>query len=292
MQTSAENLLLKLYQRKKLAPFYIIRGPISSTHCPLLEWAQEFSAQLLEQHKSISLEQAREQIQLGHQDLLFITKEADEKNMGEDQKAYKVDDPHMRDYFKAVQYPPMDLQQKFIFIDKGQLIGDYFANKWLKTLEEPAQNVTTIFLVETQGPLLNTIESRAITLRIQRGDPGQFYHCPLEHEDFTAFLARCAKEWDIPKGARKKIDDFCQNSNQYHLLLDALRESPALRTPIYTVMNDYMLAPNHTIHAQQHWLEEIQWFHKADVFNNSTSERFFGLLRCVIESTAHKVLID
>ncbi len=294
MDKSAENLLLKLYREKKLAPFYIIRGPISSTYCPLLEWSQKFSALLLSEHLNIPKEQSSEMVEMGHRDLLFITKDNESENdsdsaLIEDQKAYKVDDPHMREYFKAVQYGPMDLHQKFIFIDKGQLISEYFANKWLKTLEEPAAGVTTLFLVENQAPLLKTIESRAITLRVQNEDARNFYHCPETHEDFPNFLERSAKDWDLPKSAMDKIQLFCQKPTQYHHLLDALKEAAQLKTLLYRVMNDYMLAPNHSLYAQQHWLDEMRWFQKAQTFNNSASERFFGLMMCVMESTAHKV---
>ncbi len=292
MDKSAENLLLKLYQKKRLAPFYIIRGPISSTICPLLEWSQHFAQELLSQHKGISSTQAQELIHMGHRDLLFITKDnsdSEDKAADQDQKAYKIDDPHMREYFKAVQYGPIELDQKFIFIDKGQLISDYFANKWLKTLEEPAPHVTTLFLVETQSPLLNTIESRAITLRVQQKDAKNFYHCPKEHEDFPDFLQSRAKDWDLPKGAQDKLNKFCQHPTQYHHLLDAIRETASLKSLLYQVMNDYMLAPNHSLFAQQHWLNEIQWFQQADRFNNSPAERFYGLMTCVMESTAHKV---
>lgn len=289
MDKNADSLLINLYQKKRLAPFYIIRGPISSTYCPLLEWSKQFAADLLSKHMPISKDQAAEMVKLGHRDLLFITKEEPENTAQQDTKAYKVDDPHMREYFKAVQYGPMELNQKFIFIDKGQLISEYFANKWLKTLEEPAANVTTLFLVETQSPLLNTIESRAITLRVQKGDPKAFYHCPDKHEDFPDFLQRNAQNWELNKSSREKVDLFCKNPTQYHQLLDALKESPQLKTQLYQVMNDYMLAPNHSLFAQQHWLEEVKWFQEAETFNNSPSERFFGLMMCVMQSTAHKV---
>tara|TARA_Y100000780_G_C13696001_1_gene422540 strand:- start:38494 stop:39405 length:912 start_codon:yes stop_codon:yes gene_type:complete len=300
--TSAENLLLRLYKNQRLAPFYIIRGPLSSNYCPLLEWAHEFSNLLLQQANGLSPQEASDKVKLGHSDLLFITKEIEseggsEKNKGrakplQDHKAYKVDDPHMNSYFKAVQYGPMELEQKFIFVDKGQLISEYFANKWLKTLEEPTANVTTLFLVENQVPLLNTIESRAITLRVQSEDLNETYPIPEEHEDFSTFLKKLSAHWELPKSARKKLDEYCERPSHYHLALDAIKEAPQLRSWLYQTMNDYMLTPNHTLYAQQHWLEEIKWFDKAETFNNSPSERFYGLLRCVIESTAHKVYGD
>jgi hypothetical protein len=295
MNKSAEYLLLRLYKKNKLAPFYIIRGPISYPHCPLLEWSFTFAAKILELEKSISSEQAQELIKLGHRDLLFITKseakaDSDEGYPQVDEKNYKVDDPLMREYFKAVQYGPMDLKQKFIFIDKGQLIGDYFANKWLKTLEEPEPNVTTIFLVENQTPLLHTIESRAITFRVQKDHPEKFYHILHEHEDFVEFLGRHYPHWTLPPNIAGKVELFVNAPHQIHLLIETLKESAILKRELYQLMNDYILATNHNLYAQQHWLDEIQWFHQAEVFNNSQSERFYGLLRCVIESQAHKQL--
>lgn len=290
MEKSAEKLLLKLYTKKELAPFYIIRGPISSSHCPLFQWAHDFAQQLLIEDRSISVSNAKEILELGHRDLLFISKPKDgDDSYEQDEKAYKVDDPQMREYFKAVQYGPMELGQKFIFIDKAQLINEYFANKWLKTLEEPAENVTTLFLVETQSPLLDTIESRAITFRVQTDLPENFYRSPEQHEDFTSFLKRFAKDWTLSGEGQDKIQLFCQRPNEYHHLLDALRESPQLKSLLLELMSDYMLSPNHSLRAQQHWLEELQWFKKAKTFNNSATERFLGLLMCVTESTSHKV---
>ncbi len=289
MEKSAENLLLRLYAKKKLAPFYIIRGPISSTHCPLLEWAQDFAATLLEKEKAIDKNSANEMIQLGHQDLLFISKTRDSEET-DDQRPYKIDDPAMKEYFKSVQYGPIELEQKFIFINQGQLISEYFANKWLKTLEEPEENVTTLFLVETGSPLLDTIESRAITLRVQKDHPEQYYHVPEEHQDFSHFLKENIQRFDLTKACIEKVQLFCQAPQRPHILIEAIREHSALRMPLYRLMNDYMLATNHSLRAQQHWLEEIRWFQKAETFNNSATERFYGLLSCVIESTAHRIL--
>lgn len=285
MKKNAENLLLQLYAKKRLAPFYVIRGPISSSLNPLLQWARDFATQLISSEKKISSHQAAQLVELGHQDLLFITKAKDEENPDEqDGKAYKVDDPQMRQYFKAVQYGPIDLAQKFIFIDKAQLINEYFANKWLKTLEEPAQNVTTLFLVETQMPLLDTIESRAITFRVKGEHPENDYPYPEQDEDFSAFLKRNATHWSLPQSSLDKIQLFCQSPDQYHHLLSSLKVSPDLRNSLFELMNDYMLAPNNNLHAQQRWLTEIRWFKEAKTFNNSAAERFVGLLMCVMEA--------
>lgn len=265
------SLILSAYQNGKLAPFYIIRPPMMSSGSGELisSWAQRVCQEVfkLENQREIS----KEDLAKGYADFIFIEKE-------KDQKEYKVKDQAVSDFIKAHNYPSLQFKYKLIFVQSAEAISDIILNKWLKILEEPDQSVVTFFLVGNEEKLLDTIESRAITLRLKAEKPPNFSNISYT-EGFPHFLKQ--KLGDEKESLSEKtvadLSAFTENPLP-HLFLEVVKNNRATRNFAFEAMLDFAAARDLPYLKQYEILKEIEWFKKSQTFNNSASERFYGLL--------------
>ena len=130
---------------KKLGAFYILDGEIDES----LEGVKKFFATTFLPHKTNPLSALE-----NHADFLVINKK-EEKN-------YTLDE--ISAVFSFLSHRALELDQKFVIVDKAHLINDIVANKLLKVLEDPAIKVTFFLLNPKSATLLPTINSRALTL--------------------------------------------------------------------------------------------------------------------------------
>jgi DNA polymerase III delta prime subunit len=112
-------------------------------------------------------------------------------------KAFTVEESEKLNRF--FEYRPVQSRRKFAVITEAHRVGVVVANKWLKLLEEP-QGVSTIFLLNPRGhKLLDTVQSRAIHLRIeaprQALDPSEWNALleKLRTMNLAAFLEHYSK---------------------------------------------------------------------------------------------------
>lgn len=276
---SPEKILEELYRHNKLGPFYIIRPPILceefNTTELLSHWCHDFMASIVSHEKGYAKDQAREHLK-NHSDFYFIEKNPEHRE-------FKIEEDAIREFFKAQSYPPLESSYKIVAVKEAEKIGIQLANKWLKTLEEPIEGVTTIFLVGNNRPLLKTLESRAITLRLKSTHRPSFENKP---QDFQNFLK---DQLENPSGLASIITDaqreslvkFSKSQKSFHYLLDTLKGSYQLQEKLFILLNEYF--ENHSFNArlQQQWLDEIKWFQKARAYNNNPAERFLGLIQLV-----------
>jgi hypothetical protein len=191
------RLLQKLGQ-KQLAHFYILR---CSDYDYLKSWTSEL---VLEGAKSIAEHPDKIKTIENTPDLLWL-----EKNPGEN---YKVQDNEIKSFFNFIDYRSFELPHRFAVIADGAAITQIVANKLLKTLEEPPENLTIICLMPMGVKAIQTIESRAIELKlIAPGGDNTSQHTVIEPS---------AERFKQVEKAKKSEDDFI---SQY---LEALSTNP------------------------------------------------------------------
>jgi len=265
--------LFNLYCEDRLAPFYIIRPPVTTNAAHSDETLKkvyiDLSCLVLARHKNPDPEHT---LSIGHSDILFIEKE-------EKLKDYKQDDLGMQQFFSAQKHGPLKLDKKFIWIDQAHHITERFLNKWLKTLEEPTAAITTLFLVPHHGPLLKTIESRAITLKISDSS-AEHYRSEL-FENFSDFL-HAGVENEALIGA---LGPFLTNSKFVHEAIENLKTKPELQEEFFTAFQDYWSVSKADPHRLERALEEIKWHKQSKTFHNIATERLYGLLACLSDQT-------
>ncbi len=259
---SPEEIILDRYEKSKLAPLYIIRGPINNESVDLEEWADDLSKKLIEKVKG----PFEDFSQLGHSDLIFLHKDKEAKE-------FRLKDPAVTEFNKAHNYPPLELKHKFIFVFNAEAISTALANKWLKTLEEPLDSISTFFLCEKPTRLLQTIESRAITLRLK--PKNSFKTLSPTSGDFHHYLGG-----KLTDKTSEKLSVYIRKGSLHHLL-EFIKAGQEERRLIFDHLNEFIIAHPANIRIKSKWLEELKWFQKSKAYNNMVSERFVGLLQVI-----------
>jgi DNA polymerase-3 subunit delta' len=143
MIDNLQTILFQKYQDKFLASLYIANYNSRSIDPDL--WVNDFLTQFT-------------QIE-DHPDILKIHKTDKEPQ-------YKVDSPQIRDFLKFINYRPLQLEKKFIFIFDAHDISTILSNKLLKIFEELGANFCLFLMVPDNAYMLPTVLSRAIKLKI------------------------------------------------------------------------------------------------------------------------------
>lgn len=274
------EIILKSYKEGKLAPLYILRSQTPSygqTPISLKNWTLELASKLLAQHFQLEIEQAKAKAEIGHSDLLFVTKE-------KENKSYKAEERGVVEFLKAHEHPPLELKHKLIFVHEADKLTPLLANRWLKTLEEPNENVTTFLLVEGNLPLLQTIESRAITLRIRNTTsslderkeiPENFHQFILEETENNLTIQENLTETQL--GQLKKA----AKNEQFHSYLDFTKAGHHCEYLLYNLAMEFVTHSELRGQSSERVLEEIKWFQKTKTYNNPQSDRIIGLLQAI-----------
>lgn len=281
-----ERILLSQWKKRKLGPFYIIRPPILSgdnNREVLKEWLKNLYIEFIKDQKSIDQTKAQELLELGVSDLYSIEKE-------EEDREYKVNSSAVHEFIKAHTYEPLEFPYKVIAVWDADDLGLQVANKWLKTLEEPQANITTLFITSSNRPLLSTLESRAITLRLS---PQLNKEAPKEFNSFLDYISHQMENrpyWQSVANEKqiKAIKEFSTDMRKAHILLDQIKYAPALAKELYELCHEYVSTSCHEGRLLEQWLTEVQWFQKARTFNNAPGERFLGLFQIIQEVEAHR----
>lgn len=174
-----KNSLLARYRQRQLAHFYLLQA---SDETQLKSWARDFIISVLSDEGQARTDSER-RLDQGHPDILWLTPQ---------ENAYKVQNGDFDPLFQAMAHRPLEIPWRFIVVEKPETIGDVYANKLLKTLEEPAEACTIIFLHRATHSLMQTIESRAIKLRLPPTEKAQLPR-PKENQALGDFIA----EWSL-----------------------------------------------------------------------------------------------
>lgn len=285
-EKAPEKILLSQWKKRKLGPFYIIRPPILSgdnDRALLKDWLKNLYIEIIKSEKNINHEKALELWELGVSDLYSIEKE-------EGDREFKVNSSAVHEFIKAHTYAPLEYPYKIVAVWDADDLGLQVANKWLKTLEEPQENITTLFITSSNRPLLSTLESRAITLRlspaldnVKEREFSNFYDYISYQIDNRPYWQEVANDKQL-----NALKDFASDMRKVHPLLDQLKYAPALAKELFELCHQYVSNHCHEGRLLERWLLEIQWFQKARVFNNAPGERFLGLFQIIQDVEAHR----
>lgn len=143
MQDNLQKILYKKYLDKNLAALYIAKYDSASIDPEL--WVKGLLGQLTPLDD--------------HPDVLKI-------NKTEKETEYKVDSLSIKNFLKFLNYRPIQLEKKFIFLFDAQDLSVILSNKLLKIFEELETHFCLILMVPDKAPMLATVESRAIKLQI------------------------------------------------------------------------------------------------------------------------------
>lgn len=115
-----------------------------------------------------------------HPDLLMIT-----RDLKEEEKEYRLNSETFKKYFEFIKYRPYSLPKKIALINDAHLISDVIFNKLLKIFEESPEYLITILCMPHQYTLLPTIESRAITVRLNSKESISSAHKPETYSSLS-----------------------------------------------------------------------------------------------------------
>lgn len=199
------DLLQKKYHADQLPSFVVIKD----------QWSEELEKQFIQEVLAKENTDPSRFQMAENLDVLFLTPS---------EKGYLVDDGALESVFKFVSTKPLKLKKKWVVWTRAHEINNTLLNKLLKILEEPPQFVQFLFLTDHKKELLQTIQSRAITLvspnPLHSYEDSEIY--PLKFEDAYARV----KEFDSEEEASyiqqlvndinsyKKADEFLKTQKQ------------------------------------------------------------------------------
>lgn len=100
----------------------------------------------------------------------------------------------IREVVSDVSYAPIQAHKKIYIIDRVDLMGVSAANAFLKTLEEPPDNVVMILLGRTRESVLPTIASRCQIVPFRHIPPEEAAGIVVQNTGAELFLGRAAIE--------------------------------------------------------------------------------------------------
>ena len=191
----SKKCLYERYQNNQLAQVYLAHYP---AHSDALLWVKDF----------ISLLTPLED----HPDILVVKRNEKENN-------YKVESPGILELLKFVNYRPLKLKQRFIFVTDAHLLSEIVSNKLLKLLEELPPHFCLFLLCPEGQNLLPTVKSRAINLPITPSNVSSNEEAEENFEsvfDFVQFLKTCTDpSYEEKKFIEKRIDLFLSKNPGY-----------------------------------------------------------------------------
>ncbi len=172
-----------------------------------------------------------------HPDVFWVTRSEKEND-------YKVDSPSIKAMLKFINYRPIELKVRFIFISDAHLLSPIVSNKLLKVLEEMSSLFCLILFTPEGQSLLPTVESRALKIRIKSGRPLE----PVEviHYESAFDVLADLRSSDDPFFVEKKFIE-----SQLNLLLS--------KTPTFKQCDEILASLKH--------------YDQSDRFNNAKVSR-------------------
>ncbi len=234
MTNKIEDTLIAKYHDKTLASLYIAR--YNTQLINPIQWADDFIGQITKV--------------ADHPDILKIQK-------SEKESEYKVDSKSIDYFLKFIQYKPLQLEKKFIFLFDAHDISVILSNKLLKIFEELAPQYCLFLMVPDHSHMLATVQSRAIQFQISSDSD---VHRPLESADMSKALTP-AQLLDLFKllGAPGTVEGTYTEKNFIEQLIQRTLSQCACNEESYNQLTELLkiISTNETL----------------STFNNSTLSR-------------------
>lgn len=156
-----KEILLKKAETQTLGHFYILETaePEASAMTTLVNFSHEFIKDYYQK-----IEGAKQSFAnlMDHPDVYVLGNVIDD----EEKETANFTVEESEKFARFFEFKPVQGKRKFAVITEAHRINPTIANKWLKLLEEP-QGLTTVFLLNPRRmKLLDTINSRALHLRL------------------------------------------------------------------------------------------------------------------------------
>ena len=156
-----KEILLKKAQAQTLGHFYILETAEHEAHAmtSLVNFSHDFIKEYYQ-----TIEGAKQSFLnlMDHPDVYVLGNVVDD----EEKETANFTVEESAKFARFFEFKPVQAKRKFAVITEAHRVSPTVANKWLKLLEEP-QGLTTIFLLNPRRmKLLDTINSRALHLRL------------------------------------------------------------------------------------------------------------------------------
>jgi hypothetical protein len=265
--TGEDVLLNKIVSGK--SPQLVTFTPHSETKNPeeyLNTWLTAFLTKYLSKIKNISQEHASSLLANTHPDIVLIKKP-------ESGKKYTISNNDLSDFFSVQQYKNWELPTRIIAIERVDLIPETYANKMLKTLEEPTPGTITFLLNPLNKKCLRTIESRSISMRLK--SPLKIKHQKIEKQNKIQYLLNQFTE-DSQK--HDLLSDVLLKNKNTHKLAQALKEDHDFKDNLFRLLIDTQSKVSDHFLTNEGFLKELNWFWHSSTYNGLEIERFYGLI--------------
>ena len=252
ISSQLQKILLTRIGQGQGANFYIIHPPPRMREEDadrfLACFIEEFCCKLIE---NCSKKGGTHKRPLEHWDILSFSP---------GKRDYKMEEGDFNELVRGQSFPPVELPRKIYVVNNADRIPPLYANKLLKTLEEPHPLSSIFFLNPSRRPLLPTVESRAVILRLSSSSSTSTDTLPQELENALTLFK---------KDPRKGRDELIQQIGQH----------PAAEEKVLSRLFDFFLEKTDLNYSQLHKIvQELKWYQKSRAFRNSMAERFFTLL--------------
>ena len=279
MSFKLDQLLIKSYESRKLAPFYIFSSD-SETSAPrefLENWIKEVLAQVIIKEKKNSHSHAKQNIELGNADILWPKRK-------DPTKGYSIKEGDLDEVFRFMEFSALELGWRFVVIEDPDKLSATYLNKLLKTLEEPSPNTSIIFLDHLNTVFLDTIHSRAIEYTVMSSTTSQKWN-PIQAElDISKWLK--SREAFFPKtlGNEKLaelIQNYLLNKTGLSELIEKIKTTTGSDTEMAGLIIELEAERIGRFKQKEKLCSELEWFETSKIFNNSPWERVLGLLLAI-----------
>ena len=264
--------LFAKYKVGALAHFYILSTSLDEENSSLYlnQWTTDFMSEILkDQLQTQSDERINSLLNSGHCDVAHIKTE---------EKAYTIKSGEFEEFFNFLKYEADQLKRKFIFVHDAHKISDVIANKLLKTLESPPVETTIFLLNPTNTTLLQTINSRAIKLKV---NPRRTYESrQLKIKSFNQWNEELAPNLQEQK---KYLSQYLNGELSMHVFVDLIKEKTIDEKTLFSLVTRWHCATQQPAHVIDKTIEYLKLAQVQRPFNGPAQNRVIYLLNEVFQ---------
>ncbi len=271
-------IIKKKFFQQQLANFYIINFPLSNDfYNEQKKWCYLLLTDILKQTRpNLKDEELYNMIEVvTHPDLVII-------NKSDPNKDYVMQD--LEPIFDFMKHAPMELPSKIIIITNAQDIPSKATATLLKVLEEPQSKSSILFLGQIGRNFLQTIESRAIKLRINNKNSKDLLSSNLIFQgvDSKNFQEELLKHFINFPELKELTSSLLKKEISLVSFLAVIKKNRDYQDTLFKAV----LSLETTIHLDNFnykrkadFLKQMQSFQESKLFNLSIDERFSSLLQ-------------
>lgn len=264
-----QKTMLENWNKDRLPHFILVSANEAEKNKEefLKSWALELLAAIWSaEGKNLSADWRENPSFLQHPDISWIEI---------DGSAALVKSPEVLEWQAQLDYRPMELKYKWVIWPEAEKINVHLANKLLKTLEEPPEKTVLLFTTSEKAPILPTIESRAIKIRLPKQINNEQIHRPLSDESFLDYLTRLGAEHG--ETFYHELAPLIK-VGELHETLEFLKKHKQQSRQLLLTVLDYERTKAKNPQTLEALNKRLQWFQKSEVFHHGAAERWLTLL--------------